>query len=439
MATHYGNMKATFYRDFEATQELNPTEGSIAGPLYFSRSTAGTYVGSDGYIKTASANTPRFNYEYDSGGVLQYRGLYIDNGSSNNNFIYSEDFSQAVWTKTDAQIESTSTISPNGIDNGSRLELTSSGGSLSYFINLIGTNSASLKRFLYISVMAKAEECNHLRIRIANSNNYNVECYYNLSNGTVGTNTSGTAGQLLFVNKYVCNMGNGWYRLMFHIQDIQAASPGVDYTISFTPTTSASSITGNNGDGCLIFGAMLNTTFNQSNGYEIAFAQYIKTTGSVVNVAADVCNLTSKSLWLGQYFGNEFTGFCQFYSPYNFCDVITGSALSFAFYTAANAYDGFFAIRHLRNNANIVVDKYTPTYGRFDYANFISRLGENRVAMAYNSTTWYTYVNGVNRGSRSAINYYEPRTMTLNGINNYKKVYILPISANTTQLARITS
>lgn len=439
MANQYGNIKATFYRDFASQQELNPSSGAIGGPISFSRANAGTYVGSDGYIKTAQANIPRFNYEYDNNGVLQYRGLYIDNGNSNNNFIYSENFSQAVWTKTNTQIESTATLSPNGVDNGSRLRLNSSGGSLSYTINLVGSTSATLKRFLYISIMAKASECNHLRINISNNNGYGVECYYNLSNGTTGSNTAGTANQLIFVNKYVCNMGNGWYRLMFHIQDIQAASPGIDYTISFTPTTSASSLTGSNGDGCLIFGAMLNTIFNQGNGYEIAFAQYIKTTGVSEIAYADNCSISTKTSWLESYFGNEFTGFCQFYSPYNFCDVITGGALSFGFYSTSNAYDGGFGVRHLRNNANLVVDKYTPTYGRYDYSNFISRLGENRVAMTYGQTTWNTYVNGIDRGSRSAINYYEPRIMTLGGINSYKKVYILPVAANTTHLSRITA
>jgi hypothetical protein len=437
MATHYGNIKATFYRDFVSQQSLNPSNGGIGGPVFFSRSNAGTYVGSDGYIKTAGANIPRFNYEYDNSGVLQYRGLYIDPNTSNNNFIYSEDFTQAVWTKTNTQIESTSTLSPNGTDNGSRLELTSSGGSMSYNLSLIGATNAN-KRFMYISLMAKASECNHLRIHISNGT-YTTECYYNLSNGTVGTNTAGTANQLLFVHKYVCNMGNGWYRLMLCVQDVQLASPGINYTISFSPTTSASSLTGSNGDGCLIFGTMLNTIFNQANGYEVAFAQYIKTTGSVVDVGADTCNLSTKSLWLESYPASEFTGLCQFYSPYNFCDVITGGALGFNFYTSGNAFDGGFSIRHLRNNANLVVDKYTPSYTRYDYANFITRLGENRVAMTHSNSIWYTFRNGVNVGSRSSIGYHEVRMMSLGGPNNYKYVYVIPIAANTTQLARISA
>jgi hypothetical protein len=285
--------------------------------------------------------------------------------------------------------------------------------------------------------MAKAAECNYLRIHVSNGT-YTTECYYNLSNGTTGTNTAGTANQLVFVNKYVCNMGNGWYRLMFLVQDVQAASPGINYTISFNPTTSSSSLTGNNGDGCLIFGAMLNTTFNQTSGYEVAFAQYIKTTGSVGSVTADSCSLSTKSSWLGSYSTNEFTALCQFYSPYNFCDVITGGALGFSFYTTANVFDGGFSIRHLRNTANILADKYSPSYVRYDYGGF-SRLGENKVAMTHSYGTWYTYRNGVSSGSRSTVGYADARTMSIGGPNNYKKIIIFPTAANTSHLARIST
>lgn len=436
MGVNYGNIKATFYRDFGLIQELNPQNGAIGGPLAFTRGSSGTYIGSDGYIKTAGVNIPRFTYEYDNNNILQYRGLYIDNNTSNNQFLYSEDFTQSIWIKNNSQIQSTSTLSPNGIDNGSRLQLNNSGGGLQYNINLIGA-SGSNKRFLYISVMAKAAECNHLRIHISNGT-YEVECYYNLSNGTTGTNTPGTANQLLFVNKYVCNMGNGWYRLMFHIQDIQAASPGINYTVSFNPSTSPASLTGNNTDGCLIFGAVLNTAFNQSAGYETAFAQYIKTSGSVVNISADSCSIGSKTLWLGPYSTNEFTAMCQFYSPYNFCDVITGNAMSFGFYTSSNAFDGGFSIRHLRNNANIVVDKYTPTYNRYDYANFGTRLGENKVVMTHSNNIWYTYRHGVNVGSRVTIGYNNVKDLILNGINCYKKVLVFPTAANLAHLARLS-
>ena len=35
MATNYGNIKATFYRDFNV-QSLNPSTGSIGGDITFS-------------------------------------------------------------------------------------------------------------------------------------------------------------------------------------------------------------------------------------------------------------------------------------------------------------------------------------------------------------------------------------------------------------------
>ena len=100
MSTHYGNIPCTFYRDFETWKELEPSSGGIGGPITYGRNSTATYIGSNGYLQTAGVNQPRFGYEYDSNGDLVYRGLLIEPAAGNNYLLYSEDFSQNVWTTT---------------------------------------------------------------------------------------------------------------------------------------------------------------------------------------------------------------------------------------------------------------------------------------------------------------------------------------------------
>ena len=77
--------------------------------ITFTRSSTGTYVGSDGYIKTAAADEARFDYDPVTGESL---GLLIE--EQRTNFInYSENFEN--WNRFDGGLMSTNQISsPDG-------------------------------------------------------------------------------------------------------------------------------------------------------------------------------------------------------------------------------------------------------------------------------------------------------------------------------------
>jgi hypothetical protein len=457
MATHYGNTKATFYRDFVTQQSLNPTNGSIGGPIGFSRSTSGTYIGSDGYIKTAAANEPRFTYEYDSSGVLQYRGLYVDaQRTSYNYFNYSEDFSQAVWTKTNSSISSTSTLSPDGVTNGSKISLSSSGGNINYALTSAGNASTSLKRQLTVSIMAKAVECQHLNIKIDNGTT-TVDCYYNLSTGALGNNTNGLGAHypsavnqngLQFLYKHICNMGNGWYRCILSVEDSITVS-SANYTISFIPSSSASSISlTNTNDGILIWGAMVDTILTSFN-YHYCFANYIKTTGSSASCGVETCyvsnsDATENNLLAG-YSADSCSIYAEFTTPYFFIGTIVGTIISLGAtskYSTSNSAS--MRINTNTNTTGYVTYLYRPpAQSAFDFnvGSPVSISSTNNKMIITNRQ--YAPVMAAMNGSTgtSALGLVPQKfnILGLGGVACYKKLFYVPTYFNSNQLIRLTT
>jgi len=457
MASNYGNTKATFYRDFVTQKSLNPSDGAIGGPIVFSRSTSGTYIGSDGYIKTAAANEARFTYEYDSSGVLQYRGLYIDGQrTSYNYFNYSEDFSQAVWTKTNSSISSTSTLSPDGVTNGSKISLTSSGGNINYSLTSAGNANTALIRQLTVSIMAKASECQHLNIKVDNGTN-TVDCYYNLSTGALGNNTNGLGAHypsgvnqngLQFLYKHICNMGNGWYRCILSVED-KITVNSASYTISFTPTSSASSLTlTNTNDGILIWGAMVDTILTSFN-YHQCFANYIKTTGSSASCGTETCyvsnsNATENNLLAG-YSADFFSIYAEFTMPYFFIGTIVGTVVSLGAtskYSTSNS-----ASMRINTNANTtgyVTYLYRPPGASaydFNSTGPVAISSTNNKMMITNRqyAPVMAAMNGTTGTSSTSLVSQKFNTFSLGGVVCYKKLFYIPDYLNSSQLISLTT
>lgn len=81
----YGTESIDF--DFSKYQSLDDR-------VSFTRNSIATYIGSDGLLKTAQANQPRFEYDY-SGNLL---GLLIEE-SRTNLLLYTENFNDSGWIK----------------------------------------------------------------------------------------------------------------------------------------------------------------------------------------------------------------------------------------------------------------------------------------------------------------------------------------------------
>jgi hypothetical protein len=95
--------------DFVNSQCIDPS-------YTFTRNSSGTYVGSDGLIKTAAVNEPRFEFDVVTG---EYKGLLIEEARTNQ-LTYSNTFDVA-WTDTNITRESTSNLAPDGTNTALRV------------------------------------------------------------------------------------------------------------------------------------------------------------------------------------------------------------------------------------------------------------------------------------------------------------------------------
>lgn len=190
-------------------------------------------------LLTAPINAPRFDFNPTTGESL---GLLIEQ-SSTNLLTYSQDFSNAVWTKTNATITTGANIAPDGTQTASKLiESTSTGGhNVSNLVTVISaTNYTS-------SIYAKASERGYI---LMFDNNLGVGKYFNLFTGTIlGNFGAGPASAT------ITPVGNGWYRCTITNTTTSTNQTGVNVYIS----TDGSSIsyTGNGYSGVYLWGAQL--------------------------------------------------------------------------------------------------------------------------------------------------------------------------------------
>jgi len=225
--------------------------------ITFSRASSGTYVDSDGLIKTAVTDAPRFDHDPVTGESL---GLLIEE-SRTNLLRYSEQFDQSVWAVGGTvSVVPNSALGPNGLMTADQITLGSTGARIGQF-NLIttpgqtGTASVYLKNIDHVGQLT-------LRTGLAGGASYNL-------------NLSLTSE---WVRYELTTTHNGTQDVEFHIRETSANPSG-----SF-----------------LVFGAQLE---------EGSFpTSYIPTSGSAITRAADVASIegTNFSSFYNQSEGTVF-------------------------------------------------------------------------------------------------------------------------------------
>jgi hypothetical protein len=123
--------------------------GTLDSRITFTRSTTGTYYNSSGVLSTAAINAPRFDYNPST---LAPLGLLIEQ-SSTNLLTYSQDFSNAVWVKTNATVTPNTVVAPDGTNTGSRVTFTT-GGILYQIQNTVVSSGSSLTGTIYLKGVA---------------------------------------------------------------------------------------------------------------------------------------------------------------------------------------------------------------------------------------------------------------------------------------------
>ena len=278
--------------------DLDFTQEVLDNRITFTRGSIGTRVNRNRLIETVSANQPRFDYDPVTG---ECKGLLIEE-SRTNLTNYSEDFSNARWSRSGLTLTSNTTeiFAPDNSNNASKLIETSANSAHFQFnfnaygivANTVYTASIFIKSINKQFVQLVFDDNATTNGGRVNFDLINATITSSANYGT-GTGISGTIIKFL----------NGWYRI------------SITSTAGTTSTLGRFSVNGiTSGSSGLFPGYAGNT----ANGYYIWGAQvevgafptsYIPTTASTVTRSADNASMTGTnfSSWYNQSEGTFFT------------------------------------------------------------------------------------------------------------------------------------
>ena len=239
-------------------------------PFTTTRDSIATRVNKEGLIEVVGNNVPRIDYKDSTEGAL-----LLEN-SSTNLVTYSEDFSNAYWTKSGSSVTS-GFISPDGTANAFKLIEDTSVGEHSISASpLVGVSD------LTTSIFVKYAGSEYIVLRSNSSGGAYLNCTFNLLTGV------NTFNGFLF-DFEITSMADGWFRISGTNRSSASAFRVNSFILSPTDVTNNStpSHTGDGTSGVYIYGAQI-----EAESYPTS---YIPTNGSSVTRLADTANGSGNS------------------------------------------------------------------------------------------------------------------------------------------------
>lgn len=348
-----------------------PSDG--VGDFDFTRASTATRINAQGLIETVASGENRLNYSLLDGEVVGCPHLLLEDEATNL-ITYSEDFSNGSWNT--ARIETpyiADVVSPDGTLNAYTLEISSGetggGGVYKTGISITGDNS--------YSVFAKKKTADYLVLSDTGTTSNAV--YFNLENGTVGTEYNAT-GQIEY-------FGNGWYRCTMKYN---LTSSGLKFIyISDIDGQTTNGVQG--GDSIYIWGAML-----EQGSYPTS---YIPTDGNAVTRSAETATGSGDAATFNDSEGvlmAEISALDNNVTDYNSIGLGNNSAfnrIGLGFETPNNIY----VYKHDGSNS------WLPSQ-KIDINLF------NKVALSYKTNDNHFWVNGFKLASNTSVGDANPLT-----------------------------
>jgi hypothetical protein len=287
---------------------------------------------------------------------------------STNILTYSEDFSNAAWTKTDLTVIANAITSPDGTTNAQKIVPNTTNGT-HYIDQFVTISSVDYTYTIY----AKKGEYNYLYVNAYS--NSSRRTWFDLNSGTVSLNTSPNIATIESV-------GNGWYRCT--ITNTSSGTTGAfqfgadpnNGTINANP-----SFSGDGTSGIYVWGAQI-----EASSYPTS---YIPTTSASATRVADECSKTGISSLIGQTEGVLFVDFV--FTAYD------GSAKWIAFLGGGANYIGLYA-----NSNTYIIGEVSNTTSQFSGAYSFSVGQRYKIAIAYKSNDFAYYINGAQISTASS-------------------------------------
>lgn len=249
-------------RSNRPTLNLEFTANPVPASVTFTRATTRTRINSAGALETVAINTPAIDYDPVT---LACRGLSIWEARTNL-LTYSQDFSNAAWTKNAplAVGAANSTIAPDGILSGDTLSTTNAG---SFYQDKTAAGTSTLTSSIYFHTSSTCTRT-VLCLFWLGSSTQSVRVTLDPSTGAyVSSSESGATNLAYSIN----SVGGGWYRVTITGTGTDGANTFARYQVYdsvVTPNT------------LVAWGAQLEAGSSAS--------PYIPTTTAQVTRAADV-------------------------------------------------------------------------------------------------------------------------------------------------------
>ena len=332
--TDFPNVRPSLDLRFALTKKLDPR-------ITFTRGSTGTYFGSDGIMRTAGVNEPRFDHDPITGQSL---GLLIE--ESRTNLLTSSIPQAGVWSSINTTLISNSEIAPDGTQTATLIN-----SDLTYGARYINLNSSLTTATNYTQTFfVKAGTTRFIQVAPSTGFTATIFANFELSgDGIIGTSTVDSAS--------IQRFPNGWYRIRVTQISTSTTSSGRMLLVLGTSLTNGRLPNNTPVLSCYVWGAQLEVG---------AFAtSYIPTTASIVPRSVDngVMRGTNLSSWYNQTEGTFFT---DIKSSTSFISGI--NATPFGIFTAANsivlsnynAASSTWIFRNSTNSNNIFFNTTMP-------------------------------------------------------------------------------
>jgi hypothetical protein len=264
----------------------------------FTRASSGTFVGSDGVLRTAATDVPRFDHNPITGESL---GLLVEEARTNL-LLRSEEFDEAYWAKGNLEgtLTANQAVAPDGATTAdlyqedtatigrylARSQSFTSG--TTYSLSCWAKQAPGATRYLGLILPAAAFGANAAAsFTLSGAGSFTIS--------TSGTNTSAQ----------IQAFPNGWYRCTLISQATVTTSSSVQIRLSSSASLAANTYTGDGTSGIYLWGAQL-----EAGAFPTS---YIPTTTAAATRSADVASI-SGSNFSSWYQANEGTVFADIIS-----------------------------------------------------------------------------------------------------------------------------
>jgi len=310
--------------------------------------------------------------------VVPYSGegsLLLENQSTNL-ITYSEDFTNASWTKLNSTITSNDIISPDGNVNADKIESTGTSSSIVFVSYPTITLTNTYTAFTFI------KKGDNRWIRLGHNTSAIGAAWFDLDNGVTGTVNCDSAN--------IEELSNGWYKCS--ITFIASVSSGSSVFFIGLSDADNSTNVGTVGKFNYIYGTQL------EQGYATS---YIPTNGSTVTRLADVCNNSGSS------------------------DLINSTEGVLYAEISALADDGTVrVIIEMNDNSNnnrvsifINSNNYLSAYVfngtvQYNYSSNINALNFHKLAFKYKENNFSFFIDGIEVNAKNSGTTFSPNTLT---------------------------